>query len=521
MQAPTGEAVGDRAPWHRTAIVARSFSPRGQRPPCSGRGLEHRATPRGTNDGDSGQSCLRFLPATALALAALLAFPYSMHASKPVQLITLDPGHFHAALFQREMLPGVGETVYIYAPPGPDLEAHLNRVKQFNLRRENPTSWQSEVCTTPDYFERMLKERRGNVVVLSGNNQWKIDRLETSVRAGLNVLADKPWIIEPEAMPKLQAALDAADQRRVIAYDAMTERFEISGMLQRELVNDRDLFGEPLRGTLAEPAVYMESVHHLLKEVGGVPNLRPVWFFDIKQQGEGLADVGTHRVEHAQWTLFPDQAIDYRREIDVLRGTRWPTVMSRAQFQRVTGAKDFPDFLPAAAQSGQLDYFCNNSVSYTLRGIHVKLDIQWAYEAPPGGKDTHSAVFRGSRSSIEVRQGKEQNFQPEVFVVPADAGDRAALRATLQRRIAALQPSYPGLAIEEKPGGWQMTIPAALRTGHETHFSLVGRRFLAYVQDPSSLPAWEKPNMLAKYHVTTRGVELARQAGATIANRHE
>ncbi|MBI4622385.1 MAG: hypothetical protein HY736_04070 [Verrucomicrobia bacterium] len=389
-------------------------------------------------------------------MLSFLALPYRMHASSPIQLITLDPGHFHAALFQREMLPGVGETVYVYAPPGPDLTAHLNRVRQFNLRRDNPTRWQLEVCTTPDFFERML-----------------------------------------------------------------AERFEISGVLQRELVNDRDVFGECLRGTTAEPAVYMESVHHLLKEVGGVPNFRPVWFFDIRQQGEGLADVGTHRVEHTQWTLFPDQAIDYRCDIEVLRGARWPTVLSRAQFQRVTGASDFPDFLPDAVRTGRLEYFCNNSVSYTLRGIHVKLDVQWAFEAPAGGKDTYSAVFRGSKSRVEVRQDKERNFQPEVFVVPADARNLAAVRAALERGIAALQSSYPGLAVEEQRGGLHVAIPAALRTGHETHFSLVGRRFLEYLRDPQSLPAWEKPNMLAKYHVTTRGVELARQAGGTVAQRHE
>jgi hypothetical protein len=33
---------------------------------------------------------------------------------------------------------------------------------------------------------------------------------------------------------------------------------------------------------------------------------------------------------------------------------------------------------------------------------------------------------------------------------------------------------------------------------------------LRYLGDRSLLPAWEKPNMLAKYFVTTRGVEMAR-----------
>ena len=41
------------------------------------------------------------------------------------------------------------------------------------------------------------------------------------------------------------------------------------------------------------------------------------------------------------------------------------------------------------------------------------------------------------------------------------------------------------------------------------------RLFLQYRLDPSRLPAWEEANMRAKYHVTTHGVRLARQAAAT------
>ena len=96
-----------------------------------------------------------------------------------------------------------------------------------------------------------------------------------------------------------------------MAFDIMTERFEITSMLQRALVNDADVFGSILNGTTEEPAVYMESVHHILKLVAGVPDLRPVWFFDVEEQGEALADVGTH-LRLVQWTLFPDPAIDFR-----------------------------------------------------------------------------------------------------------------------------------------------------------------------------------------------------------------
>ena len=70
----------------------------------------------------------------------------------------------------------------------------------------------------------------------------------------------------------------------------------------------------------------MESVHNLMKVVAGAPNIRPAWFFDTAEQGEGLNDIGTHLVDLVQWTLFPDQAIDYHADVRVLAAQRWPTV---------------------------------------------------------------------------------------------------------------------------------------------------------------------------------------------------
>ena len=39
---------------------------------------------------------------------------------KPIHLVTLDPGHFHAALVQKSMYDSIAPTVYVYAPEGDD-----------------------------------------------------------------------------------------------------------------------------------------------------------------------------------------------------------------------------------------------------------------------------------------------------------------------------------------------------------------------------------------------------------------
>src|SRR5215213_6928238 len=86
-----------------------------------------------------------------------------------VKLITLDPGHFHAALVQKSMYPNVDSIVNVYSPAGPDLQLHLDRINGYNSRTENPTTWKEQVYTGEDFFEKVLQDKKGNVVVLAGN----------------------------------------------------------------------------------------------------------------------------------------------------------------------------------------------------------------------------------------------------------------------------------------------------------------------------------------------------------------
>jgi len=422
------------------------------------------------------------------------------------RLIVVDPGHFHASLIQKEMYPFLAKQVSVYAPLGPDVLDYLQRIAFFNTRKDSPTSWNIELHTGPDFFERMLHDRPGNVVILTGRNRPKIDRVTASIEAGLNALVDKPWIIRSADMPKLERALDEADQKGLAAYDIMTERYEITSILQRELVNDGNIFGKLAPGSEAQPAISATSVHHLMKVVAGVPLRRPAWFFDVAETGEGLADVGTHVVDLVQWTAFPDEALDYRTDVRILGGRRWPTVISRPDFQRVTGESEFPAYLAKAVQNGKLDYFCNNSVSYALRGVHVKLDILWNWEAPEGAGDTYEAAFQGTRSRIELRQGKAEHNIPELYVIPQSPDVFDALK----KKVAALESRYPGLAVSVTGSEARIGIPTRFRVGHEAHFAQVTSKFFEYLKAPRTIPAWEKPNMLVKYFIATKGVEAGR-----------
>jgi predicted dehydrogenase len=443
-------------------------------------------------------------------IALLLAVSLTA-ADRDLRLVTVDPAHFHAAQLHTAPMSGISRDAWVYAPVGKDLAAHISFISNLKALSPKPDHWRYHIYSGDDFFERMLKEKPGDVVVLSGRNAKTIDYIAKSLDAGLHVLADKPWIIEADNFPKLEQALDLADRRGLIAYDCMSQRFEIAYRLQREFVNDSDIFGQPLDGSPDQPAVEIASAHFLLKRFNGVPNLRPAAYFDIAQQGEALADVGTHYIDLAHWTLFPEQALDYKRDIRLVNARRWPTILSLEQFIKVTGESAYPPYLRSAITDNKLEYFTNNEVTYTVRGHHVKISVSWDFESPSGANDTMLGIYRGSKSEVIARQSREENYLPGVYIKTKPV-HRQEVIAALEKRLAKLSSRYPGLSYVEENGGIRIVIPKQLRRPDVEYFLMIADRFAGFVRQPGTLPKWEKANMLAKYWITTQGVKAAREA---------
>ncbi len=445
---------------------------------------------------------------TALALPALIAMTSTAFAADAtVKLLTLDPGHFHAALVQKSMYPQVSPDVHVYALAGPDLAQHLQRIESYNTRAEQPTHWNTTVYSGTDFFDRMLADRAGNVVVLSGNNARKADYILRCVEAGLNVLADKPMAITPEDFPKLQRAFEVAKKKNVLLYDIMTERHEITTELQRELSRIPALYGKQLTGDAAQPAVTKESVHHYFKFVSGKPLVRPPWFFDVRQQGEGIVDVTTHLVDLVQWEVFPEKILK-PSDVKILSARRWPTKVTLAQFEQATGQKSFPDYLKSSVNAaGELEVFGNGEFTYALRGVVSKVSVTWNFQAPEGAGDTHYSTMRGSQASLVIKQGAEQKYKPTLYITPVASGKEFG--AEVQKAVAKLQKNFPGIAAQPTGDGFEVVIPDKYKVGHEAHFAQVAGDYLKYLA-AGKLPAWEVPNMMVKCHTLMQAYEQSR-----------
>jgi len=458
----------------------------------------------------------------AAAFACLAGLAPASAKEREVQLITLDPGHFHAALVQKFMLPGVKPEVLVFAPEGEDVLQHLKRIEGFNARKDNPTHWVEKVEKGPDYLNKAVfatlggnshpsasrEAAKATVVVISGNNARKTEYITAFINAGANVLADKPMVIKPGNFKQLEADFATAKEKGVLLYDIMTERFEITTMLQRALSQQPKLFGTLENGTPDNPSISKISVHNFSKVVAGAQLKRPQWFFDPEQQGAGIVDVMTHLVDLVQWEAFPEVTLK-PADAKVLKARRWATSLTLDQFGRVTGAKEFPAFLGAYVKDGVLQAPANGEFTYTLKGVHAKVSVTWEFEAPPGAGDTHFSVMRGTKASLTIKQGAEQGYKPVLYVERAPAVSAADHEKALRAAIATVAKTWPGVDLKAEGDQFVVTVPEKYHNGHEAHFTQVTENFLKYLRE-GKLPGWEVPNMLTKYATIMQAYEMSR-----------
>ena len=429
----------------------------------------------------------------------------STEDSNTVKLMTLDPGHFHAALIQKTSYEDIDSTVDVYAPEGPEVNTFLKSIDAYNRRENNPTNWSVNTHLGENYLQQMISEKPGNVMVVSGKNSKKIDYIYAAVKAGLNVYADKPLVTDPDGLKKLEEVFRIAEENNVLVYDIMTERFEVNTGIQKAFSMVSSVFGELVDGTPENPAISKESIHHLFKYVSGKPLVRPAWFLDTEQQGEGIIDVTTHLVDLVQWEAFPNQIIK-SSEIDMLSAKRWPTILSKDQFKKITGLNSYPNYLEKDKIENDLHIYCNGEMNYTIKGKHAKVSVIWNYTAPEGTGDTHQSIMRGTKSDLIIKQGADENFKPTLYI---NSKDNKGFESKLNLSISELQVEFPGIKAEKiSDKVWKILVPDLLKIGHEAHFEQVTNNFLKYFKK-GKLPDWEIPNMKAKYYTTIEAYKLA------------
>jgi predicted dehydrogenase len=424
-------------------------------------------------------------------------------ADRKHRLVIVAPGHFHAGLALRRPHPRLDDTVHVYAPEGPEVHAFLALVESFNARAEAPTRWRLVTRIGPDWRERMVADKAGDVAIVAGRNDGKAALIRRLHDAGVAVLADKPMLADAGELAHLEAALAGPP----LVMEMMSGRHSPAHRVLVALAGTPEVFGE-WRTDGPAPAIRLTTTHHLYKIVNGAPLVRPAWYFDTDVQGEGIIDVPTHQVDQVQGLARGALTLETARQ--------WPTLVPRAVFAEVTGLADFPPALAARVQGDALALRCNAQVTFRAGGVPVEIESLWGLREPPGGGDSHAATLRGSRATIAYAAGPATGFATRLTLTPAggQSVDPAALAGALGDLADAvpLASAKPGLrsGAAGSGDGYRIEIAPAARSDHEAQFAMVLHDLLAAL-DAGTAPTGDAARYLAKYHLLTAAKALSHR----------
>lgn len=116
--------------------------------------------------------------------------------------------------------------------------------------------------------------------------------------------------------------------------------------------------------------------------------------------------------------------------------------------------------------------------------------------------------MRGTKASVIIKQGKEQNFKPVLYIEPAAGTDMKAFESAIMDDLKKINDKYPGVELKKNSTGWEVIIPDKFKVGHEDHFAQVAKAYFQYLRDGEVLH-WNFSNMLAQYYTTTKAREVA------------
>lgn len=423
-----------------------------------------------------------------------------------IRIIQLDPTHSHAAVAQSNFLSCIDTNVYVYAPDKNAVDPYFEQINSFNTRKEHPTRWNEISYFGKDYLEKMINEKKGSVVVLAGNNRTKIDHIEQSVNAGMNVFSDKPMVINQDGFERLEIAYEQARQKRVLLFDMMTERYSLINRVQRSLMQDSLLFGQLINGTADHPAIMESSVHHFYR---GGKGSRPAWYFDVEEQGEGIVNVTTHLIDLIFWKGFPDEIIDYKSDLKVLSAREWPIQLTKEEFSAATSLNEIPSSLNRYIKDSVLQVYANGKIIYRIKEVYSEVKVEWRATMPEGGNDLRNAYAEGTKSTLLIRQEYGQK-RPKLFIQKSEKISPHEFETNLNQALIRLQTEYPGISLSKEAKSVEIIMPSELENSYVPIFTA----FIGYLKN-KDLPEWEVPNTLAKYYITTTALKVAKEKSKT------
>jgi hypothetical protein len=200
----------------------------------------------------------------------------------------------------------------------------------------------------------------------------------------------------------------------------------------------------------------------------------------------------------SQWAGFPGVKLDYKKDIKVLSSKEWPTDLTPSEFKRITRV-DYPDYLKKYVKDSILSVLANGEINYTIKGVHAKVTVNWRYREPAGSSDTHYALMRGTKADLELRQDAEEKYRATLYIRPAQGVADTEFTSVIEGVKNEFQKKYPGFDLIRKGNEW-IVKPGSFKGTNSAEMAI---RYIS----KNEMPAWEVPNMIAKYYTTTGAVK--------------
>ena len=330
------------------------------------------------------------------------------------ELIVLHPADEQLAQVQSRMNPQINRTVHVFAPEGEGLQSYLARINAFNSRPDSATSWNEVVSNEGNFLARMLGEKPGNVALLSGRTATAAGYSAACIGAGLNVLSTAPLASGTPEFRELERSLGLADEKGLVLYELMPERYEIAALLQQALARNADFFGIQLCGSPEAPAIVSESVLPLftvrMEGTGSSTALRPGitgspandktanakgesrdnsafetapadyddWSYPADSLGlqNAFLLAAAPRIDLIQLAVFGRERIKYNRQIQFTSARQYPAAVPEREYLRASGSAALPPVLQPYRSGDTLRLPGNGELRYVLNGVHTGVSIR-------------------------------------------------------------------------------------------------------------------------------------------------
>src|SRR5690606_5614682 len=87
--------------------------------------------------------------------------PSNQKKEEKAKLTVIDPQHFHAALVQKHIHPGIDSVVHLFADSIATVEGYKQLITQYNTRESEPTQWKIVDYFGADFLEKAFDPTAG------------------------------------------------------------------------------------------------------------------------------------------------------------------------------------------------------------------------------------------------------------------------------------------------------------------------------------------------------------------------